>query len=266
MEIQELISRGRLLFHGAPKRLDVFKLVNGRRSAKDIAKRTGRSLSSALQDLQKMKDMDLIKPKINRKNLVVKKQGSTVFEKIPQLRHVSMTYFEDPIKAKKKFGKQFPKVKKKAKDRQLRAVSTPNEKEILEICRTGEDQPYEFKSAGVNTEKLAREVAAFANTKIGGIIFYGIDDDGTISGSDKHRQELDQSLQNAVRNTISPSLTIAIKEKDLLGHRIALIIVPPWNKKDVYHYKGKVLIRKGTNVFTAKPEESRKLHKGIYVV
>ena len=177
-----------------------------------------------------------------------------------------MTYFEDPIKAKKKFGKQSRKVKKKAKDRQLRAISTPTEAEILEICRTGEDQPYEFKSAGVKTEKLVREIAAFANTKTGGIIFYGIDDNGTISGSDKHRQELDQSLQNSVRNTVSPSLTIAIKEKDLLGHRVVLIIVPPWNKKDVYHYNGKVLIRKGTNVFTAKPEESRKLHSGVYVV
>lgn len=265
MEIQELISRGRLLFQGAPKRFEAFELVNGKTIAKDIAKKTGRSLSSILHDLQKMKDMDIIRPRIDREQRVVMKQGSPVFEKVPLLRHVSMKYFEDPIKAKKKFGKQARTVQKKKKNRQLQAISIPTKTEILEICKTGEDQLYEFKGAGAKTENLAREVGAFANTRRGGIIFYGVDDDGTISGSDKHRQKLDQSLQNSVRNTISPSLTVSIKEKDLLGYRVVLIIVPPWNRKDVYHYNDKVLIRKGTNVFAAKPEESKKLHKGICV-
>jgi len=45
-----------------------------------------------------------------------------------------------------------------------------------------------------------------------------------------------------------------------------VVIVPPWNRSDVYQFEGRVLLRKGTNVFFAKPEESKKLHKGIYVV
>ena len=47
----------RLLFSGAPKRLEAFKLVNGKRSSKDISRKTGRSLSSVLNDIKIMRDM-----------------------------------------------------------------------------------------------------------------------------------------------------------------------------------------------------------------
>ncbi len=97
---------------------------------------------------------------------------------------------------------------------------------------------------------------------MGGLIFYGIDDDGVIIGSDKNRQEMDQSLQNSINNCISPPPTVSIKNKDILGKRIIIIVVPPWNRKDVYQYEGRVLIRKGTNVLTASPDESKKLHRG----
>jgi hypothetical protein len=53
MNLQELVARARLLFEGAPKRKEVFNFINGKKSAKDIAKKTGKSLSATLQDLQK---------------------------------------------------------------------------------------------------------------------------------------------------------------------------------------------------------------------
>lgn len=263
MEIQELISRGRFIFHGAPNRLEVFKSVNGKRSAKDIVAKTKRKIVNILHDLQKMRDMELIKPKIDNKGEVVRKQDYKVYEKAPLLRHVSIKYFQDPIKAKKKFGKR---INKKVVGRQLKSIPVPLETGILEICRNGEDQLYEFKAAGVDIDNITREIGAFLNTKLGGIVFYGIDDDGTISGSDKHRQKLDQSLHNSIRANIEPQATVTIKEKDVAGYGVIIIIIPPWNRKDVYHYKGKVLIRRGTNVFTAKAEESKRLHRGEYVI
>ena len=266
MEIQELISRGRLLFEGAPKRLEVFKLVNGRRSSIDIALKTRRGLNNVLKDLQKMKDMGIVSPKVDNAGVMVKRERSTVFEKEPALRHIGRTYFEDAVRAKKKFGKQERKRRKKDKSSKLPALAVPTVAQILDICHGGEDQVYEFKRAGVETRRLTKEIGAFANTKMGGIIFYGIEDDGTVSGSDIHRQKLDQSLQNSVRSTISPSLTIKILEKNVLGQTVLLIVVPPWNKKDVYYYEGRTLIRKGGNVFVATPEECKKLHKGVYVV
>ena len=54
MELQELISRGRFLFSGAIKRFEIFKLINGKKSAKEIAIKVDRSFSSVLQDIEKM--------------------------------------------------------------------------------------------------------------------------------------------------------------------------------------------------------------------
>lgn len=142
----------------------------------------------------------------------------------------------------------------------------PSGNEVLDICRAGEDQIHEFKAAGTEIQKLTKEIAAFANTKLGGLIFYGVEDDGIITGSDKRKQEFDQSLQNSVRNTISPSLTIDIEERDILGYQIIIIRIPAWSKKDVYHYDGRVYIRRGTNAFMAKPEDSKKLHSGKSIV
>ena len=147
-------------------------------------------------------------------------------------------------------------------------LAVPSENQILDICKHGEDQLYEFKACGVKIEKITKEIAAFLNTKNGGLIFYGIDDDGYILGSDMRRQKFDQAIQNSIRNTISPQPNIEVKEEDVLGHKVLIVVIPPWNRKDIYQYtkEGRVYIRKGTNKFVATPEELRKLGRGKYVV
>jgi hypothetical protein len=265
VEIQELVARGRILFSGAPARLEVFKLVNGKRSAKDLARKLGRSNSSILHDLLKMKDLELILPKMDKNGKEVKKNNSIVYEKAPLIRHISISYFGDYTK----IAKQSVKAKdlgRKTKSKRLPSLHIPSETEILDICRHGEDQLYEFKAAGTDIQKLTKECAAFANTKLGGIIIYGVEDDGTIAGTDKRKQELDQPIQNSIRNAISPSLIVEIAERDVLGHKLILIRIPAWNRKDVYQYMGRVLLRIGTNAFIAKPEQTKKLHKGIPIV
>jgi hypothetical protein len=47
---------------------------------------------------------------------------------------------------------------------------------------------------------------------------------------------------------------------------VLVIVVPPWNRKSVYYFEKRVLIRRGTNVFPARPEESRALHDGRAVI
>lgn len=265
VEIQELVARGRILFSGASLRLEVFKLVNGRRNAKEIARKLGRSNNAVLNDLLKMKDLELIFPKMDKNGKIIKKANSIVYEKTPLIRHISISYFSDYTK----IAKQTVKAKAlggKTKSIKLSSLQIPSAPEILDICRHGEDQIYEFKAAGTNIQKLTKECGAFANTKLGGIIFYGVEDDGTIAGTDKRKQELDQPLQNSIRNAISPSLIIDLAERDILGHEIILIRIPAWNRKDVYQYEGRVYIRIGTNAFIAKPEQTKKLHKGIPIV
>ena len=64
----------------------------------------------------------------------------------------------------------------------------------------------------------------------------------------------------------SIAISVRIVEKDVLGHKIYLIVVPAWNQKNVYHYEGRIYLRHGTNVFVAKPEEVKQLHRGKFVV
>ena len=98
------------------------------------------------------------------------------------------------------------------------------------------------------------------------MVVYGVDDDGTISGSDVSRQKLDQPLQNSIKNSIAPAAVVSLKSVSVLGTEVLVVIVPPWNRRDVYQFDEKVYLRKGTNVFAAKPEELRKLHRGEYVI
>lgn len=263
-DLQELISRARFIFSGAPKRFDLFKLINGKNSSKDIANKTGRSLSSVLQDIEKLRDLKLIQEK-QANNIPIKKDGASIFEKTPLIKHVPDSYFKDVVDTTK-FMKE--KVKKIGKTKKISSLHTPTETEILDICKKGENQLYEFKLPGIKMEDLSEEIAAVLHTKNGGIIFYGVDDNGTIIGSDIKRQDFDQRIHNSIRNTINPPPNIDIKDKDVMGIKIILIIIPPWDRKSLYQFtkKGRYLIRKGTNKFAVSPDELKKLSKGEYVV
>jgi len=269
MDLQELINRGRFIFSKAPERLRVFELVNGKRIVPEISKSAKRHVNSVHRDLRLICDAGLIQPKTNKDGESVKRNGFPVYEKVPLARAVSITYFRGsakqfapgPSRSKAKSATKTTAGKKK-----LKPLSIPAENELLDICREGEDQLYEFKGQGTEARKIAREVAAMLNTKRGGFVIYGVDDVGTIQGSDMSRQKLDQAVQNAVKDSISPAATVRLHSVKALGYEVIAILVPPWNREDVYQYDGRVLIRKGTNVFAAKPEESKKLHKGKSVI
>jgi len=264
-DLQELISHGRFLLSNSPKRLEVFKLINAKNSTKDIKNKVGRSLSAVIQNCEKLRDFGLIQEKKDTSGKLIKKQGATVFEKVPLIKHVSLSYF-GPVANTTMLVKK--PTSKKNISKKAGSIHIPTETEILEICKNLEDQLYEFKEPGVGTEKITREISALLHTKDGGIILYGVDDNGVIIGSDLPRHKMDERIQNSVQNTISPSPQISIKDRDVLGSKIILIVVNPWDRKTIYQNTKdhKYYIRKGTNVFELKPDEITKLSKGKYIV
>ena len=94
VELQELIQRGRLLLSNSPKRRDLFKITNGKKSTKEISLKVNRSLSSVNQDYEKLRDMELMRVKKNGNGSTIRKNGSVVYEKVPLIKHVSVSYFE----------------------------------------------------------------------------------------------------------------------------------------------------------------------------
>jgi hypothetical protein len=195
----------------------------------------------------------------------VVKDGFTLYEKTPLARTVPISYFSGPIKLSNRSKPSVAKPSKGAGKRP-QPLPVPTENDILDMCKSGEDQTLEFKAAGTEARKITKEIAAMLHTRAGGIILYGVDDDGTIHGSDVTRQKLDQPLQNSIKNSVAPAAVVALKSVSVLGSDFLVVIVPPWNKRDVYQFDEKVFLRKGTNVFAAKPEELRKLHRGEYVI
>ncbi|MCP4364596.1 MAG: ATP-binding protein [Planctomycetes bacterium] len=264
MDLQELVFRGRFIFSSAPLRLEVFSLVNGRRSAKEIGIKTGKSASATLNDLKKIAEMELINTRTGSDGKIVRKDGSVIYEKVPLARSIPLSYFSDTTKSRKKPSKKHRKGVPSSK--KVSRLRVPSENEILDICKHGESQLHEFKASGVEARKITREIGAFLNTKRGGIIFYGVEDDGSIAGTDIHRQQFDQSIQNSILNNIDPAAIVDIRKAVVLGTEILIIIVPAWDNSTVYQYDGRTLLRKGTNVFVAKTEEVRKLHSGVSII
>ena len=265
MDLQELISRGRFIFYKARGRLDIYILVNGRYSAKEIAKKTKRSINNVLKDLKKIADMELIVPKIDRNGDLIRKNNSIVYVKNPLAQNIPISYFKDTVSGQKKIVIK-KKTLRKIKFR-VQSLKFPSENEILDICRNGEDQFYEFKRASTGTQTISREIQAFAVTKKGGFVLYGVEDDGKITGTDVYKQSFDQRIQNSIRATTNPILCVEIKSIKVAGTEILAVRVPPWNRRDVYQFHdNRTYIRKGANAFPAKSDELRKLHNGEYVI
>lgn len=254
--LQELITRGRFILAGAQSRLQVFEAVNGRKSLKEIASILKRHENNVRRDLNVLRDAGLVQ-------LVENGARPGVYEKVPLARTIPLKYFK-PTGARPTVVKVGPRTRS-ARNASKPHLSLPSEQDVLDIAKNGEDQLHEFKSPGTMANKLVREVAAMLNTEGGGLIFYGIDDNGVILGSDVPRQVLDQPLHNAMRG-ISPAATVSLREVDVLGSTVLVIIVPPWNRRDVYQFEDRYLVRKGTNVMALRPEELRAMHEGRAVV
>lgn len=106
-------------------------------------------------------------------------------------------------------------------------------KQLLKLIEEGENQSVEFKQRFSTEEKIAKEMIAFANTK-GGIIIFGVEDDGKIRGvlSEKGEAELVKTAAekyceppvnyNIIYRNIGPDelVIVEIKESEIKPHRI----------------------------------------------
>jgi len=106
--------------------------------------------------------------------------------------------------------------------------------EILELLRQDEGPTLEFKESSIlrNTLKLARTVAAFANSK-GGIFLIGVKDDKSIEGmkAEKSHEEL---IMNVASDKCDPRI-IPKFEKVTIPEKGDVYIIQVPEKQDTYH-------------------------------
>ena len=119
-----------------------------------------------------------------------------------------------------------------------------NIKKIKEIISRGENLTTEFKQRFSTHTKIAKEIIAFANTN-GGLLFFGVDDDGSIYGVDSEK-EVAELIKETVTEYCEPSVEYGIEFVELFGLEIVIINIPTSNKKPhrLQDYKREIDINK----------------------
>jgi len=99
-----------------------------------------------------------------------------------------------------------------------------NIKKIKELISNGEGIKVEFKQRFSTHNKIAKEIIAFANTK-GGLLFFGIDDDGSIYGVESEK-EIAELIKETAENYCEPKIDYKIEFLLISGIEIVIVEIP----------------------------------------
>lgn len=131
-----------------------------------------------------------------------------------------------------------------------------NKIELLEMIKNGENSYVEFKLDSISPNELAEEVVAFINSD-GGIILFGVDDNGDIEGIT--RTDLEEWIINICRNNCDPGILpfFEIIKGVEVNKDIGILRIP----RGFVHKtnRGRWLIRAGSTKRDATTEELARL-------
>ncbi|MCI5125375.1 MAG: ATP-dependent DNA helicase RecG [Candidatus Electrothrix sp. AR5] len=119
---------------------------------------------------------------------------------------------------------------------------------LLSQIALGEDSTRQFKADIKNTESLAAEMAAFANTN-GGTIFIGVADDGSTPGlSQKDVGRINQLISNAASQGVRSPLTVETENLALENGRLVIMLrVPKGIDKPYFDKNGIIWLKTGSD-------------------
>jgi len=131
--------------------------------------------------------------------------------------------------------------------------------ELLEIVGRGEDSRHQFKADATNEVSLASEMVAFANSG-GGMIFVGVDDDGTIqalNGPDVHR--INQLIGNAASSNMRPAINPVTENVPVATGVVVVVTIPDGVAKPYMDNTGAIWVKSGSDKrrVTAREEMQR---------
>ncbi len=95
--------------------------------------------------------------------------------------------------------------------------------ELKTLISEGENFKIEFKRQFSSVEKIAKELIAFANTK-GGMILFGVDDNGTIYGVPSEKSEIDL-IREAAKDYCEPPIDPIVQVIELNRKDVVVAIV-----------------------------------------
>ncbi len=135
--------------------------------------------------------------------------------------------------------------------------------ELREIIQGGESSTVEFKRKFTTTEKIAREIIAFANTT-GGYLIIGVDDDGSVVGVTSEKEQVSQV--EIATHSIIPELTVQVEIVEIEFRDVVVVNVPNSDRKphrfisddpNERPFERRAYIRQGESTVTASREMAR---------
>ena len=101
--------------------------------------------------------------------------------------------------------------------------------ELKDLIEGGENLYCEFKRKFSTSEKISKEMIAFANTK-GGFILFGIDDNKEIVGVESEKSE-SELINDTALNYCEPPVLFNLEYIDMNGKEIVVVEIPESKKK-----------------------------------
>ena len=140
-----------------------------------------------------------------------------------------------------------------------------NKAELIELIRNGENSGVEFKRDGVRPDDMAKELSALLNFE-GGNILLGVEDDGSITGLTRSREEVELWVMNIARENLQPGIIpswscVTLDE----GKVVSVISLPSDGPGKPYKAKRGnawvTFVRVGTTSREARREEEGRLYQ-----
>lgn len=134
--------------------------------------------------------------------------------------------------------------------------------QLESLLSGGESALVERKRNAKGRNKICRNICAFANDLAGagkpGVIFIGVEDDGSCAGIRIDDTLLQILAQMRGNGNILPLPTMTVEKKIFAGCELAVIQVEPAENPPV-RYEGRVWVKVGPTVQQASTEEERRL-------
>jgi len=128
--------------------------------------------------------------------------------------------------------------------------------DIKMLIEEGEGFELEFKRKVSSPKKIAKTLSSFANTK-GGIVLFGVDDDGSIVGVESEKSELDL-IEESAQLYCDPPIFVTFKIVPQNRRDVIAVFVEESEKKPHYVVdddgERKVFIRVNDNTVIASKE------------
>lgn len=131
--------------------------------------------------------------------------------------------------------------------------------ELIERISNGEDSFTQFKRESIPAKDLAKEFVSFLNAE-GGILVFGVSDDGDITGlSFDEIEKLGQLIGNTAEQNVKPPFHPIVENMSIDNNKLVIVHIPKGVSKPYATSSGDYYIKSSSDKKKISQEELRRL-------